>query len=1039
MAIVNFEHNPKITDTIILEIETPDADGCFIVDPFKVDNVIIYFVERNFLGHNWGEHTDYHTNDNLVQAVINAKQAVCDDPSPENVQKYELALSELESAKVKSTFHYKDRKPVEVIGTATFPAWLSTDIDNSPFTKVDEDEDGNPVFGRFAFEWMPNGAIREGDYFICWTWTPLPAGDKLSAHKHFKIMGDPKAVTAIPIHRTADGKYEELLERYLSEMYKTTLSDNDITPETLLKFNNAVASGFTFIEDFANQVIDLFDANVLHEALLTYLSNGFNLKLKSSDPTLWRRQIKEAIPLFKQKGTLKGLQKAFSQAGMLLNSYTQYWQIVSPYTWQESFLVKDTAIFELEKDSIVLPIDDDNFELWLRREGEDDYVAYSKDYVSFEIGDDFILRMTWIGDQLSASPVEIFEGDIIRVLYEYNEVPNPSEQTLEDYIRALPLADQRDEADQEFPPKNWNVRLIEEGDPLFDILIPVKQPFYDPLIFGYIRTEFAYSENIYNMDEYNGSTRPSLNVCHIDKSFRDPCGACLSSKYSVDVGIEELSNDRILEAQDILREYMPFHAQLHSIGISGEINEFVQSPVENIQFLLTFWHMENVLSGQANPFFHRVMEGGLSNWIIDRGDLAEQNTVFSGSGTAYNEYIAVVATDIEFDDLGVSPNHIFEVLAPSANAGTYEIGNISKSTANVITPVSEPLDETQFTFRLSNITYSSSTTNITQDDLFQFSDDSVNFADLGVKTLWDVDHTPDYTGGSWKVSIPAYSGTPYDIEDIINGNLILVDTGTLPTIAVSGISYTLQNDVSDTIATSTTGSLSVDRRALIDLNDIAITDIHVVADFGYLLFYSGTEYEIVRFDESSATFWIDDYSGGDVAGATIEIRKRLANNKIGQFGYRGLRIVTAIDHEAALDVMDGANPPLVITDDNKFKANFMFSIDSDFFKVLEWDGTDVKLAGRLQNWGVATGTSVSYDIVQFEKTMINVQFLVFDHLDRDGHDVIVREVLDTISDTTTVAALSMNPGSGFQENIMQEESISFVIEKKDGTKTTGKL
>jgi len=51
----------------------------------------------------------------------------------------------------------------------------------------------------------------------------------------------------------------------------------------------------------ANQLIDLFDANALHESLLNYLSNLFAIKLRSSDPTLWRRQIKEAIPLFKKR------------------------------------------------------------------------------------------------------------------------------------------------------------------------------------------------------------------------------------------------------------------------------------------------------------------------------------------------------------------------------------------------------------------------------------------------------------------------------------------------------------------------------------------------------------------------------------------------------------------------------------------------------------------------------------------------------------------------------------------------------------------
>jgi hypothetical protein len=34
---------------------------------------------------------------------------------------------------------------------------------------------GKTVVGEFEYIWQPKGA-REGDYFICWTWTPLPGG-----------------------------------------------------------------------------------------------------------------------------------------------------------------------------------------------------------------------------------------------------------------------------------------------------------------------------------------------------------------------------------------------------------------------------------------------------------------------------------------------------------------------------------------------------------------------------------------------------------------------------------------------------------------------------------------------------------------------------------------------------------------------------------------------------------------------------------------------------------------------------------------------
>ena len=858
--------------------------------------------------------------------------------------------------------------------------------------------------------------------------------DKLSAHNHFNLAGDPRAVITIPTHITVEDKYTTLLERYLPEMYKGAISNTDITPQTTDKFNEAVADGFTFLEDMANQIIDLFDANALHESMLVYLSNLFNLKLKSSDPTLWRRQIKESVALFKKKGTIGGLEDAFAQSGMRLDKFTQFWQITSPYTWQESFKVGSSAVFDLEKETIVTPINDTNFGLWTRSAGDSTYTELNKDYVTFELGEDFILRMTWIGDELSV-PVELEEGDIIRVLYEYNDVPNGTEQTVEEYIRALPLGDQRDETDQDYPPKNWNVRLISEEDPLFDVLIPVRHPYHDPIQFGMIRTEFPYGENIYNMEEYNGSTRPSFDPCYIDKEFIDPCGSCISSSYSVDVGVEELTNDRILEAQDILEEYTPFHAQLYSINFLGEVNEFVQSPVEEIDFLVTVDRLENILSGQANPFFHRVMEDGLTgNWIIDREDLADKTTVLSGQlGTAYNDHVILVAREIVLADLGIIENgNILEILSPSPNAGTYIIDRGSGNTARVTSTVIEPLNESQFTFNLSNVIYNSSATNITQDDLFELSDASTDFVTLGVQTQENT--------ATWKVLIPAYSGTAYEIDRMVNGVIHLEDDGTLPSGGASGVAFKLLDDSDATIATSITGEIEVERRGYVDLNDDAFVDIHQFIISGDYLQYNDVEYRITDFNDLD--FWITGWTGGDVAGVNVNTRRRLLRNAIGSFGYKGLHLTTFADHEAEFDIVNGSNPPPTdeVTDDNHDKENYLFKIGDQFFKILVWDGINVQLSGREQSWTTLTagGTAKAYSLVYFPKKAVNVQFLVFDQLDRDGKDVIVREVLDSVDQSVAIVALS-NGDNSIEESISQEEGISFVIETRNGDTEEGEI
>ena len=1036
MALKNFTDNPRITDIILLKITTTDTSGC-LETPYKIDSATVYYVERNFLGTNLGEY-DYKVQDQDVVAKLEASiAAACADPTPENLAVVTINQAVLASNTTTIPFYYKERIPIKKIGTPNYPAWLSTDLPESQFVQS-VDSDDNPIEGTFEFEWNPNGSIREGNYFLCWTWTPHPAGSQLTSHTPFNIAGDPKAVSTIPTHVAPDGKYDDLLERYLPEMYKSFLSDSDLTPETTFQLNKAVGEGFTILENFANQIIDLFDANALHESLLMYLSNLFDLRLKSDDPTLWRRQIKEAIPLFKKKGTYEALQSAFAQSGMILNSFTQYWQLTSKYTWQESFKVTDSASFVLEKSSIILPIDDLNFLLFVRHISElndSDYVEYSKDYVAFDIDEECLGKttMTWIGDQLSSSPVSLMEGDIVRVLYKYREVPSTSEQQLENYVRDLPLLDNRDELTQDYPPKNWNVRIIDEQDPLFSVLVPVKHPFADPIIFGHIRTEFAYSENIYNMEEYNGSTRPSYNACNIDKSFIDSCGACIGSSYSVDIGVENLCNDRMLEAQDVLDEFMPFHAVLQTINFTGELSEFVQPPVESIDFLVHIDKTENHLSGEGNPIFTRHIE---SQWIVDRETLADEITVLSGKvGIGTNDGISIVTPDVVLEDLGIMPrNHILEVLSPSPNTGTYSISDIHGRTAYVASDVNEPLDESQFTFNLSNITYLNYSTVVVQDNYFSFKDSSVLFEDLGVKTLWDIDFTPDYTGDTWKVLIPAYSATAYSIRNIVNGGLILEGDSDLPALNTSDISYVLFDDNDEEMYSSSTGDLTVEKRALIDFNDVGVS-IHDVVNIGDFLYYDSIEYEVVAFKDQN--FWIRNWVDGTMSGITVEIRRRLVEEQTGQFGYRGLHLTTIFDHESEFDIENGDNPPAVVLDDSNFKENYMFKIGNDFFKIIEWNAKEISLAGRDQYWMTenAGGTAVAYSIVHFPKNGVNIGFTVFSELDRNGHDPVIRTIQDPIGNLAIVALSS--GGTGMQENIGQEEGVSFLIETRNGDTAEG--
>jgi len=826
-----------------------------------------------------------------------------------------------------------------------------------------------------------------------------------------------------------------------------------------------------------NQMVDLIDANATHESLLPLLGNLFNLKLRSGDPTLWRRQIKNAIPCFKQKGTFNGLQKALGQAGIRLDKFTRLWQVISPHTHQELFDVESNTdiVFELSKLSI-LPVDTDNFELYYRGPDDDAWTTLTSDYVTLVNVDD-VTVMTWVGDQLSVDPIILDAGDSIRVLYEVNEVLNPTEQTIEDYIRTLPLSDQRDERDQSYPLKNWNVRLIEEDDVLFDAIIPDRHPFTDPVIFGKIRTEFPYSENIYNMEEYNGSKRDSANPCHIDRQFVDECGKCQSSKFNIDIEIETLSDDRIVEATQIIREFKPFHAQLHSMNLVGNVNEFMPSPTETITALVYIAGQEMTVVDPPQTIFNRSME---TNQQITRSALANVTTPVSGaSGVISNDEIVIFAPTISLDQLGVEPDDsltFLEILSPSANQGEYTISNTDKKFAVIASgSPTEPVDHSEFTFRLSNERIRKTTsTSITKDNYFTISDANLDFDEIGVKTQWDVDNDPNYTGAAWDVSIPAYGSTYPLIQLLPNGSLVIEDDGTLPSSSASSVTYTIRDDSATAVESSVIGSLTVKRRGLVDYsggsvlvkgNSVLasdIDDIRSIMEIGNFVLYGSSQYKVSGFVVGETLkFYIDEWNGGDVSGITTIVYKRLTNNGRGFLHYRGLTLDTSPNNqETTLGILNGINAPVdpnLILEDDLFKENFLVyaglsgsAATFKYYAIAEIDGTTITLAGPDGEFET-TGTAVEYDILKYSKhsgttidppygmrydPIVTIEERIyppmpgheFEFIDRRGNEVFEISVDNGMSMMSALSSLNAPDKNQIVDYITQKETITYSIE-----------
>ncbi len=578
MAQTKYNDFPKLDDVVIFDLETYDERGV-LASPHTIERIVIYYVETNS-SHTPNERLleEKYYNPDLQQVHDSLQAQIRNNPTEENVKSLvQLKKRMEETAKVNRLYYTNAR----VVMSTTPPIWT----EDGKVRKVSSlaDKDNKAVPGKFLFYWKPQG-MREGTYFIRWDWKPTVNSKVKSAEKIFTLHPSERKINSQYGKFVPREKYNFLMDQYIPQMYRVQTTTNDMTPDVLVRLNRAVAQGFLELDDLAVGLIDLIDPNFAPEGLLPIFANFFNLELKSRSSVAWRNQIKNAIPLYKEKGTFNGLKKALDNAGVKLHRLTNLWQVVSPYTWTDGFVAdkdtKDGLLGYLSKRPI--DIEEPDFEVCLKTENHG-YVVLPK--VVIQLQETQVpeprIAVIWNGSTYE-TPIELFQGDVVRIRYKYKEIPDGS-RTLEEYIRSLPLADQRDESKIKFPLKNWNVKLIEEDDPLFDLLVQERHPFVDPVVFGKIRTTFLYSEKAFNMDTYNGSLFNSTSPCDMDKDFIDSCSGGQSSKFNVYVELDEVNDEKIREIKDTITDYSPFHAILHSLKINHKITDLVLPPIEKIR------------------------------------------------------------------------------------------------------------------------------------------------------------------------------------------------------------------------------------------------------------------------------------------------------------------------------------------------------------------------------------------------------------------------------------------------------------------------
>jgi phage tail P2-like protein len=576
MSFSYYKGFPKISEVVGFDIETYNDDGVLVV-PYSVDQIVIYHVEKDKERPNDLVLEDKIYNSDLEEEYTRLKSELQEDIITDAKPLTQLIATMEKTAKI-NAIRYSDAK---VVMRTTSPIWTADGKARKIVQAKNQSQKEIP--GKFWFFWKPEG-MREGTYFIRWTWRLSEKAKPKYDNKVFTLYPPEEKVNSVYSKFAPREKYNFLMDKYIPPMYHTATTPNDITPEVLVKFNRAVAQCFLELDDLAVGLIDVLSPTYTPVNMLPVLANFFHVDLKSQSSAVWRNQIKNAIPLYKEKGTFEGLRKALDNIDVTLHKLTNLWQVVSPYTWTDGFVVdkdiKEGLVGYLTK----RPLDDEepDFEISLKSEDED-YILLPKTIIKLQ--ETYVpearVAIIWAGD-VQDPPIELFQGDILRIRYKYNEIPENS-RSVENYIRNLPLADSRDEGKTKLPLKNWNVKLIEEDDPLFSLLISEKHPLADNVVFGKIRTTFLYSEKAFNMDSYNGSLFNSNNPCHIDKDFVDTCSGGQSSKFSVYLELKEMSDDKIREIKDTITDYSPFHAILHSININHKITDLVLPPLEKIK------------------------------------------------------------------------------------------------------------------------------------------------------------------------------------------------------------------------------------------------------------------------------------------------------------------------------------------------------------------------------------------------------------------------------------------------------------------------
>ena len=78
-----YTDNPKVNDRVEFIFLTPDANKCYPIDPYYIENITIFFIERNYASPNIQEYDTQISQANLEARYLVLKNVACEYPSEE--------------------------------------------------------------------------------------------------------------------------------------------------------------------------------------------------------------------------------------------------------------------------------------------------------------------------------------------------------------------------------------------------------------------------------------------------------------------------------------------------------------------------------------------------------------------------------------------------------------------------------------------------------------------------------------------------------------------------------------------------------------------------------------------------------------------------------------------------------------------------------------------------------------------------------------------------------------------------------------------